>query len=159
MFKGFSDNITGSKRLFQVFLVLSVLMVLVIFIFSLMTGEVSSRQSSWVQDMLAFFTGLKWDVWIIRKLAHFAEFALLGTFAGMALAQTAWRPRHAFMLLGAGFVVGFLDESLQMLSRRGPAIVDVWLDGFGMLCGLGFTLAFVYLYCSIRQSLDMQRGA
>lgn len=146
-------KITGSRQMFRLFTALSGLMLLVIFGFSAMTGEVSARQSSWVQDMLAILTGLEWNVWIIRKLAHFTEFALLGTFLALALAQTAWRPHHAFLLLGAGFVAGFLDESIQMLSYRGAAIVDVWLDGFGVLCGLGFTLAFVYLYRSIRQSL------
>ncbi|NLE68807.1 MAG: VanZ family protein [Clostridiales bacterium] len=151
--RGTGIKITGSRQLFRLFAALTGLMLLIIFGFSAMTGEVSARQSSWVQDMLAFLTGLEWDVWIIRKLAHFAEYALLGSFAALALAQTAWRPRHAFMLLGGGFVAGFLDESIQMLSHRGAAIADVWLDGFGMLCGLGFTLAFVYLYRAIRQSL------
>lgn len=151
--KGMFPQLTGSRRLLRLFVALSALMVLVIFSFSLFSGETSSRQSSWAQDLLALLTGLEWDVWIIRKLAHITEYALLGCFAALALAQTAWRPRHAFSLLGLGFVVGFLDESIQLLSRRGPAIADVWLDGFGMLCGLGFTLAFVYLYRSLRQSL------
>ncbi len=147
-------EITGSRRRLRLYLALSGLMILVIFIFSMMSRETSSEQSSWMSDLLAFFTGLDWEEWVVRKLAHFLEYALLGCFVAMALSQIAWRWTDALQLWLLSFAVGFLDESIQMLSGRGPAIVDVWLDASGMLFGMGMTLLLVFMYQAFKQALQ-----
>ncbi|NLX83359.1 MAG: VanZ family protein [Clostridiales bacterium] len=152
-FFGQGAEITGSRTGFRVYRAFSGLMILLIFIFSMMSRETSGNQSSWASDLLAFFTGLEWEDWVIRKLAHFVEYALLGCFAGMALSQLVWQWTDALQLWLASFVIGFLDETIQLFSGRGPAIVDVWLDASGMLFGLGVTLLLVFLYESFKQAL------
>ena len=126
----------GSLRLFRVFSALACLMVPVIFLFSLQPQDTSAGQSGWLRELLSRLTGMEWDELLIRKLAHFAEFALLGSFAGAALAQTSWQWKSALAVWLLGFGTAFLDETLQLLSGRGPAILDVWIDAAGMLGGV-----------------------
>lgn len=135
----------GSLRLFRGFSALACLMVLVIFLFSLLPQDTSASQSGWLREMLSRVTGMEWDELLIRKLAHFAEFALLGSFAGAALAQTSWHWKGALAAWLFGFGIAFLDETLQLLSGRGPAILDVWIDAAGMLAGLAFSLLVFHL--------------
>ena len=135
----------GSLRLFRVFSGLACLMVLVIFLFSLLPQDTSASQSGWLRDLLARVTGMDWDELLIRKLAHFAEYALLGCFAGAALAQTSWQWKDAAAAWLYGFGIAFLDETLQLLSGRGPAILDVWIDAAGVMAGLAFSLLVFHL--------------
>jgi VanZ family protein len=135
----------GSLSLFRVFSALACLMTLVIFLFSLLPQDTSASQSSWLRDFLARVTGVEWDEFWVRKLAHFAEYALLGSFAGAALAQTAWQWKSAAAAWLLGFGIAFLDETLQLLSGRGPAILDVWIDAAGVLAGLAFSLLVFHL--------------
>ena len=40
------------------------------------------------------------------------------------------------------FAVGFLDESIQVLSERGPSITDVWIDigGYATFASLAYLI-------------------
>ena len=106
---------------------------------SLMPGEVSGAISDWVRALLScFFAGGPEEeeagAHLIRKLAHFTEFAALGATLG-------WR----FGMLNKGklrpFVWGVLaasvDETIQrFVPDRGPSVWDVCLDSCGVLTGI-----------------------
>lgn len=83
----------------------------------------------------------------VRKLAHFCEFSFLGTFTlAFFMIFSANRKKMILPVTVAGQVIGFLDESLQILSGRGPSITDVWIDfagyvTFGALTCLAVLLA------------------
>ncbi len=90
----------------------------------------------------------------VRKIAHFVEFFVLG-----ALAFALARPVRARRAVCAGyfcFTVAFLDESIQILTGRGPMIADVWLDLSGALCGMG--LMFV-IFAARRARTRRKAGA
>lgn len=130
----------GSLRAYRAFTWLTILWLAVIYAFSAQPMAVSAEQSGWLAGLIANLTGWQMDQLLLRKLAHLVEYALLGLLAGLALSQTAWRPRHALGLLVAGLMAAFLDESIQLLSGRGPAIVDVWIDTAGVAIGLFIAL-------------------
>lgn len=83
---------------------------------------------------------------LVRKLAHFAEFFLLGALAAATLAVFGLLAKgsifHAIApAVLAGLLVGLCDETLQLTSAgRAAQVSDVWLDWAGYLCGLAFCL-------------------
>ena len=70
----------------------------------------------------------------LRKIAHFAEYGLLGAELSLYSLLFVQNKKRAYISLPIiALTVAFLDESVQMLSGRGPAILDVWIDLFGFL--------------------------
>ena len=133
-----------------------------IFLHSLMSHEVSSNESDAVSvvvtDVVVGVIGNETPAQIeksekatkfidenMRKIAHFVEFsilgaeiALLGFFVASDKAKKDTKVARASILILSlvfGLAVAFLDESLQMLSNRGPSIRDMWID-IGGFCAL-----------------------
>ncbi len=113
--------------------------VLSCFVQSLMPPAVSSEESSTVADIIAliFSTDTPFGAFVvnnIRKIAHFCEYGLIGVeLAIYSLLYTEDKRRAAISSLAFAHAVAFVDESLQILSKRGPSIADVWLDSFGFV--------------------------
>ena len=86
---------------------------------------------------------------VVRKLAHFCEFAALGFFT-----QHLWAVRHRVNLhyvlhgLFFGLLCAVTDEMLQTLSDRSAQVSDVVLDFSGVVCG---SAVFLLLYLLIRR--------
>lgn len=83
---------------------------------------------------------------LVRKLAHFTEFAVLGALL-LLLTAAAFRVRlqsvvncQFFLLLAA-----LTDETIQIFTGRGPQVQDVWLDFAGGTEGLLAMLVLVRL--------------
>ena len=80
----------------------------------------------------------------LRKIAHFTEYGLLGI--EIALYVLIFERRRWYVSLpisyACPFAVGFLDESIQVLSERGPSITDVWIDigGYATFASLAYLI-------------------
>lgn len=114
---------------------------------SLLPGSVSGAFSDWVKELLSRL--LPWmkpggsGTGLLRKLAHFSEFALLGFLlswlAGML--ERKW-----FYSLAGGFLAACVDETIQrFVPGRGPSLRDVGIDTCGVAAGmlvlwLGYTI-------------------
>ena len=75
---------------------------------------------------------------LVRKAAHFVEFAGLGLCLGglaAALERLRGYPVWGWMLF-ASLLVGVLDELIQSFTGRHSAVGDVLLDFSGALFGL-----------------------
>ena len=106
---------------------------------SLLPGSVSGAISDAVKQFLAWLLpgeipGVTSGGGLLRKLAHFSEFALLG-------AALTWRfgmkKRKKNLALVCGFGAACMDETIQMfVPDRGPAIRDVAIDTCGVLTGM-----------------------
>ena len=110
---------------------------------SMMPPETSSLESKWVMKLVTPFLELfvgKGNVTehLVRKLAHFCEFTLLG--AELMLYFGMPERRMLLRTLNLGLVAALLDETVQIFSGRGAAIPDVWLDFSGVLTGTLITL-------------------
>lgn len=80
----------------------------------------------------------------LRKLAHFAEFFVLGLECEAYLAgRHTLRGSIALLLFGLG--VAATDEFIQIFSGRGSAVSDVLLDFFGYLSGVAALFVAVLL--------------
>ena len=118
-----------------------VLAVVLFFIWgnSLLPADTSAAISGWLQKTLnAIFHGNdSGGDRLLRKAAHFTEFALLGAVLFCFLKNRVQRIGIAWLVsLGCGVAAGGLDELLQHFSPgRGPRFGDVCIDAAGVLLG------------------------
>ncbi|MBQ8360068.1 MAG: VanZ family protein [Oscillospiraceae bacterium] len=136
-------------------LCIALLIINILFIWgnSLLPGSVSGAFSGWVKDILShIFSGLSGDAHtghgLLRKLAHFTEFACLGALLTWLLGMLA---KPGVLALAGGFLVACLDETIQrFVPDRGPSFKDVMIDTSG--AAVGMILLFVgYAYVKRRK--------
>ncbi len=80
----------------------------------------------------------------LRKIAHFVEFAALGCEVAVYLILFCRRLKPILLSYAFAVIIAFIDESIQILSKRGPAISDMWIDfsGFATLSLLTYGVFF-----------------
>ena len=122
---------------------------------SLLSGELSAQESEKileltepvVEPVTETLVAAGYDVdehYVVRKMAHFTEFAVLGAMMFLLFVKPDGRSRY---LLPAGlcFAAACVDEGIQILAvERGPALRDVLLDFCGSCVGI-LCAAFVIL--------------
>ena len=110
---------------------------------SLLPGEVSGAISDWVKQILALILpgdlpGVTTGGGLLRKIAHFTEFAALGAVLSWRLGML--EKRKIWPLLW-GFGAACVDETIQMfVPDRGPSVTDVGIDTCGVAVGMGLLL-------------------
>lgn len=70
---------------------------------------------------------------MVRKTAHFLEFFTLG--AEMMLMCMLHRKSFVWPAF-LGLLTALMDETIQISSKRGSAVQDVWLDFSGVVAAL-----------------------
>lgn len=104
---------------------------------------------------------------LVRKLAHFTEYGVLGIEVALMLVAkwlqcvrqvteevarrkeksylekffdqtSAWI--RAIVSIAVAFAIASIDETIQIFSNRGPAFSDVLLDTAGAACGVALVL-------------------
>ena len=120
---------------------------------SLLSAETSGSMSGWLHDALKAILPegmVSGGDRLLRKLAHFTEFALLGAVLLRLLhGKVETLPGAWLLSLGCGCAAACLDELLQHFSPgRAPRFGDVCIDAAGVLTGTALYLAI----CFIRKS-------
>ena len=106
---------------------------------SLLPGEVSGAISNEVKEILeALFPGGETSSsessFLLRKAAHFTEFAALGMCLGWLFGMLEKGKIPPFLL---GAAAACVDETIQrFVPGRGPSLRDVGIDCSGVLAGL-----------------------
>lgn len=93
---------------------------------------------------------------LIRKLAHVAEYTVLGFILGLMIRNR--RPRFWLGLL-LGLTVAVLDETVQMFTGRGSLITDIWIDMIGVTFGGLVALLFRPKNKGKTETSDTEAGA
>ncbi|MDD4688418.1 MAG: VanZ family protein [Eubacteriales bacterium] len=140
-------------------IIISISIVLTIaFIFSnsLMSPQMSNNESNKVVDVVKPMATANMDddivakidlSHLIRKIAHFLEFALLG-FEIMLLVTVNKQKLFSWLtiLSVSGIaLIAFIDEFIQKFSGRTDSISDVILDIIGGASGCLFFIVLFYL--------------
>ena len=120
---------------------------------SLLPGSVSGAISKFVSHVV-YQVILGWPDHgggghgLLRKVAHFTEFACLGIFTCRLL---CWLKKPQCLALGVAFLVACCDETIQrFVPGRGPSFRDVMIDTSG--AAVGMVLLFVgYAYVKRRK--------
>lgn len=144
------------KKSSVIFALLSAMMMVFIFSKSLSNGESSSNDSSFVVNLLTKYIirvddpdSINMLTIIVRKLAHFLEFALLFSLInGLMISLTHYKNKaYMFITLFAVIFVPLVDETIQYLSPgRTPMVYDIWVDMAGGLFGI-FVSAIIFCIC------------
>lgn len=112
---------------------------------SLMPASESAAQSLQVLDVLDFlleWLGLPVSIghWLVRKLAHMLEFALLGVLWELALVTKARGHKGWYSVqcaCGLCLLTAMMDETIQVfVPGRGSQVTDVWIDFAGACFGV-----------------------
>ncbi len=84
---------------------------------------------------------------VIRKLAHFFEYALEGVLVtAVAWAYELSLRRYACHVALLGVLTALIDETLQLFTEgRAASVGDVWIDFFGFLSGIFLGALWVWL--------------
>ncbi|MDD6611877.1 MAG: VanZ family protein [Clostridiales bacterium] len=125
-----------------------ILLAILAFIFGHSTADqaASSAESMQLLSLLSgLFQGLTEH--ILRKLAHFCEFAALGFFtAHLSRVCRKLSVHTVFHSLLFGLLCALTDESIQLLNDRSAQVTDVWIDFSGVCCGVLFFLLPVVIH-------------
>ena len=127
----------------------------------------SSEKSRWVMKLLTPFLEVfagKGNVteFLVRKLAHFCEFGLLGCELSLMLIlrkrqMLQWYVNAAMF----AFLVAALDETIQIFADRGSSLVDVWIDTAGAVTGIvGVWVLYTLgsrLVCRVRRKRSLRK--
>ena len=128
-----------TKKRLRISAVLIFLLLAFIWGNSLMPGEISQAFSQWAKRVLAMllpgdFPIVEEGSGLLRKIAHFTEFAALGICLAWRSGIRKKAPHWAFC---CGIAAAALDETIQcFVPGRGPAVKDVLLDSSGVLTGM-----------------------
>ena len=157
---GCGKSPAGKKRLVRLVLLSLVLAVAaMIFLFSAQNGPASSATSNTLARFIIMIIDPDFDmlstgdqrsvsafvVKLVRKGAHFAEFAALGFFIRLLVASYGLRrPSRTAWL--AGTLYACTDELHQLfVASRACMWQDVLLDSCGVLCGVTAAYAILEL--------------
>lgn len=119
---------------------------------SMLPAHISAAISGFVRDVLSRILGSIGSggnddfmgEGILRKTAHFIEFACLGSLFCWLFSMLGKRKLSALI---CGFLVACVDETIQLfVPGRGPRITDVLLDSVGVACGMALLLAGYTIY-------------
>ena len=126
---------SAAKKIFCILLVLLVfLTVAFTFYNSSLPPQESSEQSDTVGGIIAEIIPPETQVGgfiqkYLRKIAHFTEYGLLGIEFALLLVFFS-KKKFSFFIKGFFFsgTVALLDETIQIFSKRGPSVEDIWID-------------------------------
>ena len=142
------ERILRARKIRVVVITLILLTLAFIWHNSMQSGAESASFSDLVRTFLEGLLGFPIDPFILRKLAHFSEYGLLGVEFSWLL-NLRCRPdgnhsAHGRNLLdfpAIGLSAAVIDENIQVFSQRGSAVTDVLIDFAGFCTGFfGLTL-------------------
>jgi len=144
----------NAKSIIRIMLIiLMILTLLFIFVHSMIPPEQSTEESNKVGEIVGEIIPPETPVGNyvqinLRKIAHFVEFALLGAEIAIYIMIYERKVTRGALTYPIALILAFFDESIQMFSGRGPAILDVWIDfsGFASLSLLIFGVWSLFLF-------------
>ena len=119
------------------YIIIALIVGMTVFIWSnsMMPRQESSQMSGGLVAWLESALNLQIPEVVIRKVGHFCEYAALGFLYGIKFRQGRKNGQWVYNYTMAGLATAVADESIQILSGRGPMVVDVLLDFSGFIVG------------------------
>lgn len=140
-------------------IVLTAGLILFAFVHSMMPADISAQESnsfiSFLEDFFRLFgVSAELSSHIIRKAAHFTEYAAIGASSLFcAKAFDNEKPlKYIFHMLFTGLAAAVTDETIQLnVEGRSGQITDVILDFSGFLTGASLIFALTAFISFIRK--------
>ena len=122
------------------------------------SGNLSGKIMQWINTVLRLDeAGADILHRIVRKGAHFTEFACLGLLLTWLFGMMGEKKGHLFcMPLLFGMMAACVDETIQVfVPDRGPSPVDIWIDTCGVAAGIVILLAG-HLYVRKKHTMNLE---
>lgn len=102
---------------------------------SMLPASLSRAFSDWVKSLISFGrSGGGQGSGLLRKIAHFTEFAALGALLGWLSGMLR---KKGYVPFCWGVAAAWVDETIQLFAPgRAPRLTDVLIDSCGILTGL-----------------------
>lgn len=134
-----------------------------IFAQSLLPGQISSGQSTGIVELInPILVSINIHIspnnlsLIIRKLAHFIEFFILGVIWFFIYKQWFNKITHFIVVLAHGLFTATTDESIQyFVEDRAAQVTDVLIDFLGVLIACAMLL-FIHLIFNHKSKKNTQ---
>lgn len=154
-----------------IFMLLLLTTFAIIFKFSSQIAEESDGVSNGVLrkiiDIFPYTKGLSEEIKIkmvehgnpiIRKLAHFSVYALIGVWIMAFMSTFDMRLYKKWIIsMLVGIVYAASDEFHQsFVPGRGPSIVDVGIDSLGVLTGILVVLIIISIYRALKSNKEVE---
>ena len=98
--------------------------------------------------------------YVVRKVAHMLEFALLGFVVVLLLFITGKICRQNLVnALFFGLASAVMDETIQLFSHRGSQVVDIWIDFVGLVAGIGLGVSIFLFFREVRIHVHKRKQA
>lgn len=138
--------------------IIALAMILFIFYNSLQNGTSSGSLSEKVTQFLLQFVhqsgfSIDFDLFhhYVRKLAHFTEYFILGSWITMASYVSPLTKRKRLQPFPFLFLVPLIDEGIQhFVPGRFGALSDVFIDMSGFFTGMVILYILILIYQDIR---------
>lgn len=148
-----------SLRFKIIMLALTAAVIAFAFIHSSMPSVQSAQESEsvldFVTEILKFFGfDPALSDHLIRKLAHFTEYTVLGALlCSCAYSFDRIKPiKFIPYTVSIGLFTSFVDETIQLgVEGRSGQVTDMWIDFFGVLLGTAVMLAAFAVYRKLRK--------
>lgn len=138
-----------SKLQLIITILLTISILIFIFSNSFDSQQISAEKSGKILELLyKFLRENAPSHSTVRKLAHIAEFALLGmSLAGLSVTLRI----KPIIPLFTGLVSALIDETIQTFTGRGSMVSDVWIDFAGVCLGYLIVTGIRFLIKSIKR--------
>ncbi len=107
------------------------------------SAEQSSGLLEWIRNIFISVGAENSSVFLfiekyIRKLAHFSEYFLLGGESVLFFFIDDFRfsLQKFWNAFSFSVLIAVTDESIQIISGRGPMVQDILIDSLGAFCGI-----------------------
>lgn len=148
----------------KILLIITLIIISVIFLHSSMPAAESTIESDNAYNMLDGFTAFLhlpnlFNTITIRKLAHFAEFAVYGLFlAATVRAYCEQLKGEVFKILFFLLCVPVIDEAIQYFpDGRSAQVSDVILDFSGGIFGFICLALFAYIINRLYKNMNKSK--
>ncbi len=134
--------------------IILILWLILIFCFSNQPAVESAEISNGILDKLLELFNLPFTDFIVRKAAHFTEFAVLSVLS-FNVANRMWDIsllKRSTISTAFSLLYAVSDEIHQIfVAGRACRVFDVFVDGMGIVFGLIFSIILLNLHKSIRR--------
>ena len=138
-------------------IILLIIWMLIIFVMSSFNGESSANQSNFIVKIISeifSISNINYLSFIIRKLAHFTEYFILGI-----LVINNFKKINKKIIFGSiifCMLYAFTDEFHQLfVNGRSGQIIDVLIDSFGSMCGIYGYLLFKNYFLFLKYNIKI----
>lgn len=149
------------KAKFRIYLGLTILWMIVIFLFSAQNAEESSSLSNGIFLQLVHFFAIPEEAvgtitFLIRKAAHATEYGVLAILFYLLYGETRARQRRYRYAIASSFLYACTDEFHQLfVPGRAGMLQDVLIDTSGAGVALVLVYLCLYLYDNRRQKKQL----